>query len=175
MSLSSINSFENHEVDVNRYITYVTPMQNLCTHCYVFVTRSNCWNLINFILQQMVQLFLKILQQSDLIQTILLSDLRQMNLIQKLVFSCAMKLSECLYWKMLNINPCMDGTYHCYPMRVKHNDNNNNLIFFSGQCDILSPCQNGATCLDEIDGYQCKCTDKWIGINCTGIWNIYLK
>ena len=174
MSLSSINSFENHEVDVNRYITYVTPMQNLCTHC-CFCNKKQLLEPHQFYTSANGATFSEnpptIRSDSNYTTLRFTSD---ESYSEAGILMCY-ELSECLYWKMLNINPFMDGTYHCYPMRVKHNDNNNNLIFFSGQCDILSPCQNGATCLDEIDGYQCKCTDKWIGINCTGIWNIYLK
>ena len=32
-----------------------------------------------------------------------------------------------------------------------------------------SPCQNNATCVDEIDGFTCHCTDQWLGDTCTGI------
>ena len=32
-----------------------------------------------------------------------------------------------------------------------------------------SPCENGATCVDEHGGYTCQCTDQWLGVNCTGI------
>ena len=32
-----------------------------------------------------------------------------------------------------------------------------------------SPCQNGATCVDEHGGYTCQCTNPFIGNDCTGI------
>ena len=32
-----------------------------------------------------------------------------------------------------------------------------------------SPCENGATCVDEHGGYTCQCTDQWLGDNCTGM------
>jgi len=28
------------------------------------------------------------------------------------------------------------------------------------------PCQNGGTCVDLINGYQCRCTDQFTGVNC---------
>ena len=36
------------------------------------------------------------------------------------------------------------------------------------ECDTLSPCENGATCEDDINGYTCQCTEQWLGDNCTG-------
>ena len=44
------------------------------------------------------------------------------------------------------------------------------MTFFFADVDSCesSPCQNGATCVDEIDGYTCQCTDQWLGGNCTG-------
>ena len=50
------------------------------------------------------------------------------------------------------------------------------LFFFFFATDInecsSSPCQNGATCLDEINGYLCSCTDGWHGVNCdVGKWH----
>ena len=35
------------------------------------------------------------------------------------------------------------------------------------ECET-SPCQNDGTCVDELDGYTCQCTDQWYGANCTG-------
>ena len=35
------------------------------------------------------------------------------------------------------------------------------------ECESL-PCANGATCIDEIDGYTCHCTEAWLGELCTG-------
>ena len=35
-------------------------------------------------------------------------------------------------------------------------------------CDT-SPCENGAICMDEHDGYTCQCNEQWLGKNCTGI------
>ena len=29
-----------------------------------------------------------------------------------------------------------------------------------------SPCQNGGTCIDQINSYKCTCTDDWKGTNC---------
>ena len=29
-----------------------------------------------------------------------------------------------------------------------------------------SPCQNGATCIDGINSYECKCADGWKGEIC---------
>ena len=37
-------------------------------------------------------------------------------------------------------------------------------------CDT-SPCENGAICMDEHDGYTCQCTEQWLGDNCTVIYN----
>ena len=34
-------------------------------------------------------------------------------------------------------------------------------------CDT-SPCENGATCVDEHDGFTCQCTEQWLGDNCAG-------
>ncbi len=33
------------------------------------------------------------------------------------------------------------------------------------ECDS-SPCQNNATCIDELDGYQCNCSANYTGIHC---------
>ena len=38
------------------------------------------------------------------------------------------------------------------------------------ECDS-SPCQNGGTCVDEIYGYTCQCTDAWFGDTCAGIFS----
>ena len=38
-----------------------------------------------------------------------------------------------------------------------------------------SPCENGATCVDENDGYTCHCTEEWLGENCTGIQNTNIR
>lgn len=33
-----------------------------------------------------------------------------------------------------------------------------------------NPCQNGAACVDQIDGYNCTCLAGYIGTNCqTGV------
>ena len=37
------------------------------------------------------------------------------------------------------------------------------------ECDTLSPCENGGTCVNEYDGYTCQCIEQWLGPNCTGI------
>ena len=29
-----------------------------------------------------------------------------------------------------------------------------------------SPCQNGGTCIDQVNAYQCTCKDDWKGTNC---------
>lgn len=29
-----------------------------------------------------------------------------------------------------------------------------------------SPCQNGGTCVDDINGYQCLCSPSWEGDHC---------
>lgn len=29
-----------------------------------------------------------------------------------------------------------------------------------------NPCQNGGTCTNSLNGYQCKCPSKWTGVNC---------
>ncbi|XP_053384588.1 fibropellin-1-like isoform X6 [Mercenaria mercenaria] len=31
---------------------------------------------------------------------------------------------------------------------------------------LSSPCQNGATCIDRLNGYNCSCLDGWRGVNC---------
>ena len=28
------------------------------------------------------------------------------------------------------------------------------------------PCQHGGTCVDLINGYECRCTDQYTGVNC---------
>ena len=38
-------------------------------------------------------------------------------------------------------------------------------------CDT-SPCKNDGTCVGEIDGYECQCTDQRFGQNCTGKANM---
>lgn len=44
------------------------------------------------------------------------------------------------------------------------------MIFVSFVSDIdeciSSPCQNGGTCVDLVDGYRCECTQAWEGSNC---------
>ena len=44
----------------------------------------------------------------------------------------------------------------------------NFIILDVDECDTLSPCKNGGTCVNEYDGYTCHCTDQWLGTNCTG-------
>ena len=29
-----------------------------------------------------------------------------------------------------------------------------------------NPCQNGGTCVDEIQRYECRCPSGWGGVNC---------
>ena len=43
-----------------------------------------------------------------------------------------------------------------------------NFIIDIDECRT-SPCQNGASCVDELGGYTCQCTEQWLGDNCTGI------
>jgi len=31
---------------------------------------------------------------------------------------------------------------------------------------MSDPCQNGGTCVDLINGYECRCTDEYTGVNC---------
>ena len=31
---------------------------------------------------------------------------------------------------------------------------------------ISSPCQHGATCVDDVNGYSCICADGWTGVFC---------
>ena len=42
------------------------------------------------------------------------------------------------------------------------------LYFFSDidDCDP-GPCENGATCADEVDDYTCNCTVGYFGKNCS--------
>lgn len=30
-----------------------------------------------------------------------------------------------------------------------------------------NPCQNGATCTDKVNGYECTCTPDWMGTQCS--------
>ena len=41
-------------------------------------------------------------------------------------------------------------------------------FIFLDECDVSSPCENGGTCLGEIDGFICNCTNQWFGDTCTG-------
>ena len=41
-------------------------------------------------------------------------------------------------------------------------------------CDP-TPCENGATCVDDHDGYTCQCTEQWFDENCTGIQTTNIK
>ena len=38
-----------------------------------------------------------------------------------------------------------------------------------------SPCENSGTCVHEIDGCTCQCTDQCLGDNCTGIYKTNFK
>ena len=53
------------------------------------------------------------------------------------------------------------------------------LIFISLFLDVnecnTSPFENNGTCLDELDGYTCQCTDQWFGDNCAGIYCSNIK
>ena len=42
------------------------------------------------------------------------------------------------------------------------------------ECEAL-PCQNGGTCVEEVEGYTCQCTDQFFGENCTGICDIVFR
>ena len=42
------------------------------------------------------------------------------------------------------------------------------------ECD-RNPCQNGGTCVDKINSYQCECVPGYTGTNCiTGIHTNFL-
>ncbi len=32
---------------------------------------------------------------------------------------------------------------------------------------LVTPCENDATCIDEVGGYGCECTSDFTGVNCT--------
>ena len=47
--------------------------------------------------------------------------------------------------------------------------------FFGYRCGaawlLFSSCLNGGTCVDGINGYSCRCPDKFVGSNCqTALW-----
>jgi len=31
---------------------------------------------------------------------------------------------------------------------------------------LSDPCENGGTCIDLINGYECRCTSQYTGVNC---------
>ena len=31
---------------------------------------------------------------------------------------------------------------------------------------VSGPCQNGGSCVDGVDSYECNCSDGWAGENC---------
>lgn len=36
---------------------------------------------------------------------------------------------------------------------------------------MQSPCQNGGTCADQVNGYKCTCSKGYKGVNCeTGMY-----
>lgn len=40
------------------------------------------------------------------------------------------------------------------------------------ECSTSNPCKNGATCVNNVGGYQCLCVPGYTGIHCdTGILN----
>ena len=34
------------------------------------------------------------------------------------------------------------------------------------ECSVANPCQNGATCIEEVGSYSCECVDGFVGLNC---------
>ena len=41
---------------------------------------------------------------------------------------------------------------------------------------IISPCHNGGSCTDQINGYTCSCVDGYSGANCeTGNVAVYFE
>ena len=59
-----------------------------------------------------------------------------------------------------------------YTYSKKHEKVNKNLFFFFSQ-DIddcaNGPCQNGATCTDNVNDYTCTCFTGFTGRNCTDV------
>lgn len=52
------------------------------------------------------------------------------------------------------------------------------IIFIVGSnCEIdidecqPNPCQNGGTCYDRVNGYECACTPTYMGKNCSQLYN----
>ena len=33
---------------------------------------------------------------------------------------------------------------------------------------FVNPCENGASCHDKVNAYECECTYGYTGVNCTG-------
>ena len=61
---------------------------------------------------------------------------------------------------------------HAWPNIINNINSNLHISLYIlpdvDDCDP-TPCENGATCVDDHDGYTCQCTEQWFGDNCTGI------
>lgn len=49
----------------------------------------------------------------------------------------------------------------------------NNFILEINECDP-NPCENGASCDDLLNDYQCSCLPGYTGTNCQTGWNIVM-
>ena len=50
-------------------------------------------------------------------------------------------------------------------MLLHHLQNDNLITFLIAACDP-NPCQNGGTCIDEVDGFMCDCINGFTGVTC---------